>query len=183
VGVDTDPNSLDVARRRFEGRTGFDFMTPALLEEVGAGGPDLLICTETLEHVDDSAEAIANLARWGKPGARLIISVPIEVGPSLIVKQVGRYLATAAGPYGYEPYEWSELVSAGLLWDADAFDSSHRHPTPVGGKGHKGFDFRRIRREVERFFQVDKALFTPFPFLGTAFNSTAFYVATLNRSS
>jgi SAM-dependent methyltransferase len=183
LGVDADPAALEVARRRFEGRTGFDFVTPDKMERVGTGDVDLLICTETLEHVNDAAGEIANLAKWGKPDARLIISVPIEVGPSLVVKQLGRYLANKAGAYGYEPYAWSELVSAALFWDADSFESSHRYASREGGKGHKGFDFRRVRRELERFCKIDKALFTPFPLLGTALNSTAFFLCTVNRSS
>ncbi len=183
LGVDADPASLEVARRRFEGRGGFDFVTPDQIEKVGTGDVDLLICTETLEHVNDAEGEIANLAKWGKPNARLVISVPIEVGPSLIVKQLGRYVANMAGAYGYEPYAWSEIVSAALFWDVDSFDSSHRHPTREGGKGHKGFDFRRVKRELERFCQIDKALFTPFPILGAALNSTAFFVCTVNRSS
>jgi SAM-dependent methyltransferase len=182
LGIDADPAALDVARRRFEGRSGFDFVTPDQTEAVGTGDADLLICTETLEHVDDAAGEIARLTRWGRSNARLIISVPIEVGPSLIVKQLGRFLANTAGRYGYEPYDWSELASASLRWDADSFDSSHRHPTREGGKGHKGFDFRRVKQELERSCRIDKALFTPFPLLGSAFNSTAFYVCTVNAS-
>jgi SAM-dependent methyltransferase len=183
LGIDPAPASLEVARRRFEGRAGFEFLTPDKIGQVGTGGIDLLICTETLEHVNDAAGEIAKLARWGKPNARLVISVPIEVGPSLFVKHLGRYLATKAGPYGYEPYTWSELISAGLFWDVDSFESTHRHASRAGGKGHKGFDFRRVKRELERVCQIDRAMFTPFPPLGPIVNSTAFFLCTVNRSS
>lgn len=176
VGIDTDQASLEVARRRFEGRSGFDFITPDELVQRRTGDADLLICTETLEHVADAGREIANLARWGAPHARLIVSVPIEVGPSLIAKQLGRYLANKAGRYGYDTYEWSELVSAGVFWDADSFDSTHRDPAYVGVRSHKGFDFRKIRRELERFYDIERALFTPFPALGSMLNSTAFYL-------
>jgi SAM-dependent methyltransferase len=184
LGVDADPTALEVARRRFEGRSGFDFVTPDQIAQGGTGDIDLLICTETLEHVNDAAGEIAKLAAWGKPDAKLVISVPIEVGPSLMVKQVGRYLANlTTGAYGYELYSWSELTSAALFWDVDSFESSHRHVSLAGGKGHKGFDFRRVQRELERSCRIDKSLFTPFPLLGSALNSTAFFVCTVNRSS
>jgi SAM-dependent methyltransferase len=183
LGVDADGGALEVARRRFEGRAGFDFVTPDKIGQVGTNDVDLLICTETLEHVNDAAGEIANLARWGKPNARLVISVPIEIGPSLVVKQLGRFVANRAGAYGYEPYAWRELISAALLWDVDSFESSHSHVFREGGKGHKGFDFRRVRRELERFCRIDKALFTPFPPLGSALNSTAFFLCTVDPSS
>jgi SAM-dependent methyltransferase len=182
LGIDALPACIDMARRRFEGRANFEFITPDQTATLGRAEVDLLICTETLEHVDDAEGEIANLARWGKPNARLVVSVPIEVGPSLIVKQVGRYVANRAGAYGYEGYAWSELASAGLLWNADSFESSHRHSKPTGGKGHKGFDFRRVKGALERIGRIEKTLFTPFPFLGAALNSTAFYVCTVNPS-
>ena len=95
-----------------------------------------------------------------------------------MVKQLGRFLANRAGTYGYEPYAWRDLISAALLWDVDSFESSHSHIFREGGKGHKGFDFRRVKRELERFCRIDKALFTPFPPLGPALNSTAFFLCT-----
>jgi SAM-dependent methyltransferase len=183
LGVDADPGALEVARRSFEGRAGFEFVTPDKIGQVGTGEVDLLICTETLEHVNDAAGEIANLARWGKRNARLVISVPIEVGPSLVVKQLGRFVANRAGAYGYESYSWRELASAALLWDVDSFESSHSHVFREGGKGHKGFDYRRVSRELERFCRIDKALFTPFPPLGPALNSTAFFLCTVDPSS
>jgi SAM-dependent methyltransferase len=182
IGVDADTNSLEVARQRFEGRSGFEFVTPDQVDHIAEADADLLICTETLEHVDDAPGEIAKLARWGRPNARLLISVPIEVGPSLLVKQAGRFLANLTGSYGYETYKWSELLSASILWNPGAFESSHSHPT-TNGKGHKGFDFRQVKAELERHCRIDRALFTPFPPFGTVFNSTAFYVCTVNPSN
>lgn len=40
------------------------------------GAVSRVICTEVLEHVDDPAKVMAELARIGRPGARYLLSVP-----------------------------------------------------------------------------------------------------------
>src|SRR5262249_61834330 len=125
----------------FAGIDGFRFLDPAeLAGAVSPGSCDLAICTETLEHVPDALPILDAICTSCRPGARVVITVPIEVGPSLVGKQVGRYLAGLRRPYGYESYTLPELFSAGVLWNARGFESSH---TPPGATmvGHKRFDF------------------------------------------
>ena len=42
---------------------------------------DRIICIEVLEHVPDDRQAVAELARVARPGARLVLSVPTDTRP------------------------------------------------------------------------------------------------------
>ena len=48
------------------------------------GIADKVICTEVLEHVDDPQRLVAEMARIGKPGALYLLTVPHEVGESVM---------------------------------------------------------------------------------------------------
>ena len=95
----------------------------------------------------------------------MIITVPIEVGPSLLGKQIGRYFAGLRRPYGYEKYTLRELVSAALLWNARGFDSSHLHDDVVM-TGHKGFDFRDVEAALRARMQIEQTVYSPLPGFG-----------------
>jgi len=126
-GIDVDDAMLAQCEVLL-GNTGrFRFCRPDdMMRIVPEHACDLAICTEVLEHVDDPARFMTMILGRCKIGARLIVSVPIELGPSLLAKQIGRYLANLGGNrYGYERYRLSELIKAGLLFDVAGFPSSH----------------------------------------------------------
>ena len=102
-GVDNDPAMRESAAATFAGIDGFRFLHPDELTQVVAPGScDLAICTEALEHIPQPAAILDAICRYCRPGGHALITVPIEVGPSLIGKQMGRYLADLRRPYGYE---------------------------------------------------------------------------------
>lgn len=80
---------------------------------------------------------------YSKPGAKMVISVPIEVGPSLLFKQVGRYFANTKGSYGYERYHLKELFSASILWDTEAFPR---------------LTLRKLRTQVTKDLTIEKLI-------------------------
>ncbi|MET0892459.1 MAG: class I SAM-dependent methyltransferase [Pseudoxanthomonas sp.] len=79
IGVDIDPSVIAHVQKRLEGSAArkMEFM---LIESTTLPVADAtatrVICTEVLEHVDDPAQVMAELARIGKPGARYLLSVP-----------------------------------------------------------------------------------------------------------
>jgi SAM-dependent methyltransferase len=174
-GVDNDPVMRASGEQAFAGVDGFRFIDPAELESVVQPGTcDLAICTETLEHVPEPLRVLDAIVRYCRPGACVVITVPIEVGPSLIGKQLGRYLAGLRRPYGGEPYKLSELFSAAVLWDPRAFESSHVRPD-VLFKGHKGFDYREIEVAIAARMRIERTIFSPFPPLAHLLNSTVMW--------
>jgi SAM-dependent methyltransferase len=174
-GVDNDLLMRDSAATTFAGVDGFRFIDPgAIAQTVAPGSCDLAICTEALEHIPDPEAILDAICRYCRPGAAALITVPIEVGPSLVGKQVGRYLAGLRRPYGYEKYRLRELFSAAVLWNAHAFDSSHTQPDATL-TGHKGFDYRDIERLLRSRLEIERTVFSPFPPLGPLVNSTVMW--------
>jgi ubiquinone/menaquinone biosynthesis C-methylase UbiE len=77
-GVDVAPEAIESARSRFE-KPGVRFhqhpaeAIDALFEPASF---DLIVCLETIEHVDDADTLVAALARQRKPDGTLVISCP-----------------------------------------------------------------------------------------------------------
>lgn len=176
VGVDIAPQMLSLCQETLANIPGFQFCLPdAIASIVPPHSCDLLLCTETLEHVDNPKEIIDSILSYCQPGAKVLISVPVEIGPPLVVKQIGRYLANLKGHYGYEKYTPKELFSAAVLWDVNSFPSSHSQPF-TGFRAHKGFDYRKIKALLAERITLEKQVFTPFPVLGNLLNSTVFWL-------
>ena len=174
-GVDADPAMRESAAATFAGIEGFRFVSPEeLATVVPPGSCDLAICTETLEHVPNPGLILDQIVRYCRPGARVVITVPIEVGPSLLGKQIGRYFAGLRRPYGYEAYTMRELASAALLWDTRSFDSSHADKDAVS-TGHKGFDFRDVEAALRARMQIEQSVYSPLPGFGSMLNSTVMW--------
>ena len=141
---------------------------------------DVLFCMEVFEHVVDRGKILSELERLVKPGGHLVISVPVEIGPSLLVKQTMRTVAgwRGVGDYpGIAPYTWGELMK-GLF--ADELQHIKR---PVHGEDsltpfhcHKGFNWRTFRSELEERFLLEKQLFSPVGLFGSLLASQVWFV-------
>jgi hypothetical protein len=99
----------------------------------------------------------------------VIISVPIEIGPTLVAKQIARRIA---GWRGIGDYRYNERYSLGELVRMSFAGSGTRIHRPIhtteyvpgivtGYHGHKGFNWRVLRREIERLFTVVETRFSP----------------------
>jgi SAM-dependent methyltransferase len=78
LGVDIDSASVEEARQRFpdlEFRT-VDITEAEFAEFASRRQFGSIICLNVLEHIEDDAQAVANLARALKPGGHLLIIVP-----------------------------------------------------------------------------------------------------------
>jgi 2-polyprenyl-3-methyl-5-hydroxy-6-metoxy-1,4-benzoquinol methylase len=174
-GIDLAPHMLAACRSLFVEKPQFQFCQPqAMSEVIPLASCDLLLCTETLEHVQSPAQTIELILPYCQANAKVIISIPIEVGPSLLFKQIGRYLANLKSRYGYESYTLQELFSAVVLWDTQSFPSSHNQDVEV--RSHKGFDYRKLEKTLREKIEIEQRLFSPFPWLGNTVNSTILYI-------
>ncbi len=135
---------------------------------------DLVLCLETLEHVKDPAEVLGTAIGLCAPGGTVLVSVPIEVGPSIFFKQLGRWLANArTQQYGYEKYDLSELLACGCFWKIP--QSAVVARKTQASLGHKGFDFRDVSRLIRKEAGSSRAVFSPMPPLGSLLNATVFW--------
>lgn len=182
VGSDVDAAQLAECRRRFEGMPGIRFVRSAELAGI-ASDYDVVTCMEVLEHCVDAERrrVLDDLRALVVRGGQVIISVPIEIGPALLGKQLFRAIAAwrGHGDYQYrETYSAREMLAAVLARPRLA-RAEYEVDTPSGPMqycGHKGFDWRVLEREIEERFRVEQRLFTPLGPLGSMLNSQVWFV-------
>ena len=188
VGAEVDAVLAAEAARRFADDAGLRFVHTSALAEEPAGSFGVAVCMEVLEHCTDEAaeRVLADLRRLVAPDGVVIVSVPVETGPALAFKQAYRALAGRRGLEGYvdrERYRPGEM--ARMLFAGEG--SSIPRPVYRGrfgdGRenvyhGHKGFNWRALRRRLGARFTVRRTRFSPAPALGPLLNSQAWFVCT-----
>jgi 2-polyprenyl-3-methyl-5-hydroxy-6-metoxy-1,4-benzoquinol methylase len=187
VGADIDIAQLAECRRRLSDLPGLSFVRTADLHGPGHDRAYAAVtCMEVLEHCVDAerVRVLDHLRGLLAPGGRLVVSVPIEIGPSLAGKQFFRALAAwrGHGDYQYrETYSPRELLAASLARPglARAQYSVQTSSGTLEYCGHKGFDWRILEREIATRFVVERRMFTPLGPLGPLLNSQVWFVCTL----
>lgn len=183
-GWDVDPAQIAECRRRLGHLAGVTFdVVPDPRSPIPVPHSfDIVTCMEVLEHcLEPERRRVLDVLRSlvHRDGI-VVISVPIEIGPSVAGKQMFRAIAGLRnlGDYRHrERYSPIEILRsiAGLRVPRIAFEGksssgSYRY------YGHKGFDYRDLAREIDERFTVRQRLFSPMPWLGAALNSQAWFV-------
>ncbi len=181
VGAELSEGLVEDCRRRLGGRDRLDFLLVAELEEERhRAAYDLVVCMEVLEHVVDAAPIVARLKRVLAPGGRLVISVPVETGLPLLVKQAARRVA---GWRGIGDYPGTSGYTLGELW-AGVVAGTRQHltrPVHTAADGtrfhdHKGFNWMRLRAALAKSFRVERTLGSPVGWLPPHLGSQAWFV-------
>lgn len=171
VGAELDAFQVDDCRRRLGDRPGLAFTSIASLDDdVHHGQYDAVICMEVLEHVVDVTTVIDRLWRLTATDGSLLVSVPVETGIPLVLKQAARRVAgwRGIGDYrGTSLYSWAELR-------ASLFAGSHPHiERPVYGTNtampfhdHKGFNWQALQQRLAARFDIHRVVASPVPWLG-----------------
>lgn len=111
-----------------------------------------IFCLEVLEHVKDPRIVIEEIYRILKKKGTFISTVPVEIGPSLLMREVIGRITNFHRP----TYTKKELIQSALL----------KNPGPRTLKNpHKNFDWRIISREVKRLFKRIEVEFIPIKLL------------------
>src|SRR5262245_54741969 len=182
VGADVAADQIADCRARFASVTNVRFLPTGELRGPGHDAAyDVVTCMEVLEHCLDPVvnEVLGHLVRLVAPGGRVIISVPIEIGPSFVVKSLVR---AWAGRRGLSDYRWYESVSLATTARSVFASARTELERPVYGEpgaqfhSHYGFNWRRLRQRVSRSFIVDTTLFSPFNIFGGWFSSQVWFV-------
>lgn len=178
TGADQDINQLAHCRQLIPGG---EFVEPSSL----AGTFDVITCMEVFEHclADERLGLLDAFTSLLTPAGTLILSVPIEIGPSLFIKEGVRTLAGWLGQKDYrhkEKYRWKELFTQ-LRAEADTeiarpIWKSGPKEAPIPYHGHKGFNWMAFKIEIERRFVVERVTFSPVPRFGRWLNSQTWFV-------
>jgi len=123
---------------------------------------DRIACLEVLEHLqsENVQRTLVILEELLEPGGVLVVSVPVEVGPSILFK----YIASQIQKGSNRNLSISELLRASLY-------RSVPRDTTSSFISHKGFDYRKLRALLTQRFRLERELFSPFPLLQGVFNA------------
>ena len=133
---------------------GLRFINANEADTIPSGGFGLVLCTEVLEHCPSDAVdvAIARMRRLVAPDGRVIISVPVEIGLPLAVKQLARIVAARRvhsdykSRETYHPGEFLRMLLAGAntTIPRPVYETEFAPGVPNRYHGHKGFNWRAM---------------------------------------
>ncbi len=190
VGLEVDPGLVENCRSRLDGSGAGDlrFLLATESDGLAAGTFGIVLCTEVLEHCPPEAveRVLSRMHRLAAPDARVIISVPVETGLPLVVKQVARAVAArrVSTDYRhrerYRPREFLRMLAPGerTVVERPVYESEFAPGIPNRYHGHKGFNWRAMRRRVDQTFRVVQTRFSPLSQLGPQLASQAWFVCT-----
>jgi SAM-dependent methyltransferase len=136
------------------------------LSELPAHSMDVITAFETFEHMfpKEQIDALVEFGRLLRPPGHIILSVPIMVGPILLPKLINS-ICLKRKRTEYSLIETLQACVGGEVPPAQ----SPRH-------SHKGFDFRRLRRNLLSHFKVESEFYSPLPVNWYGVNSQYFVI-------
>lgn len=182
VGAELDDVQVDDCRRRLGHlpATGFELIA-ALDRPEHQRAYDVVVCMEVLEHVVNVDAIVDRLWRVLADDGMLVVSVPVETGLPLIVKQIVRRIAgwRGIGDYpGTSPYTWRQMaasVCAGRR--AHMTRPVYEGATGVPFHDHKGFNWKALRDRVAARFAIESIVASPIAWVGPALATQVWFVA------
>jgi SAM-dependent methyltransferase len=186
TGAELYISSVEDCHTRFNQHANLHFeLIGDLNKPEHAQAYDAIICMEVLEHVVGVEPILEQFIRLLTPSGKLLISVPVETGLPLLVKQAARRIAgwRGLGDYpGNSPYTLREY------W-ASVFAGPCQHivrPIHDDGAGkashdHKGFNWMALRELLSQQFEIEKIYSSPVSWLSPHLASQVWFLA--NRKS
>lgn len=167
VGVELQPNRVEVAKERYQHYSNFSMICGRAEEHVDTiGATDVIVALETLEHIPENIVVrIVEAISANKPKI-FICSVPVEVGPIIWVKNVGSFFM---GYKRYKSYTWQETFWAGL-YQLDKL-------RPRLYAGHRGFDWRWLAQTISHNMRIVEIRALPITFLPLSLSPSVMFIA------
>jgi len=141
---------------------------------------DGVVCMEVLEHVVAVDRVIDRLWRVLRDDGTLIVSIPVETGMPLLLKQLVRRAAAwrGVGDYrGANPYTIGEYVASVFAGSAPHIKRPiYNVDGDMPFHDHKGFNWRVLRDRLTRRFTIDDVVASPLPWLGPRFATQIWFV-------
>lgn len=181
TGAELEKRAVEDCRARLGGLSQLNFrLVDELDAHDGTAAFDTLFCMEVLEHVVDVERVLDTLARLLAPEGRLIVSVPVETGVPLLVKQAFRRMA---GWRGVGDYKHTSSYTLAEYW-ASIFTGARQHlrRTSLGGEDgfpyhdHKGFNWMLLRKSLGERFLIYRTISSPVSWLSPHLASQVWFV-------
>jgi SAM-dependent methyltransferase len=180
-GAELLPETVNNCRDRL----GADNLNFVLLDELDhdeyRGAYDAVICMEVLEHMVDVESVIDRFVRLLAPSGKLLISVPVETGIPLLIKQAARRIAgwRGIGDYpGTTSYTLSEYCMGVFAGSRQSIARPiHRDANNRATHDHKGFNWMALRQSLAERFVIERTLGSPFKWLTPHLASQVWFIA------
>ena len=181
VGVELDATQVEDCRRRLGERPELRFELIASIDGDGHRARyDGVVCMEVLEHVVDLARVIDRLWRVLKADGTLVVSVPVETGLPLLVKQAVRCIAgwRGIGDYpGTSPYTWAEYRASLLAGKTPHLVRPiYGQSGPMPFHDHKGFNWMLLQDRLSERFTIERVVASPMSWLGPQLATQVWFV-------
>jgi SAM-dependent methyltransferase len=187
TAVDVSTSQLRDCTRRLAMLDGLTFAHVDRLDDATADEAfDVVTCMEVLEHCPDriQIEVLDRIARVTAGDGLVVISAPMETGPSLAAKQLARSAVALRGLSEYangDRYRAGEFARMLFARRHTVLPREEHQAREDDGRtftftGHKGFNWRRLEALLTAWFEIERRLFTPMPLLGAILNSQVWFV-------
>ena len=179
VGVELDEYQVNDCRTRLGRTPGLSFEPIAGLDTAEQSERfDAVVCMEVLEHVVDLDTVITRLWWVLARGGTLVVSVPVETGVPLLVKQAARRIA---GWRGIGDYSHTSSYTLAEYWAGVTAGRAQHMPRPQYGDelpfhDHKGFNWRALGGRLSQRFTLEETLASPIAWLGPHMASQVWFV-------
>jgi len=182
VGAEIETAVVESNRERFANRPALRFVLQSELTQPDhLGQYDAVTCMEVFEHVENQDVYLDLFGRLLRPGGQVLISVPVETGPAVVLKQAARQVAGWMGaPHypGVSPYSWSELTKSVFAGDLQHVERPlNRDPSGFASYCHKGFNWKVLRGKIAQRFTITSISASPIGWLPPALNSQVWIAA------
>jgi SAM-dependent methyltransferase len=143
TGIELREDFCELAKSRYGVRDNFTIICDSIENQFDKfEGADLIIGLESFEHIPEWLVVRTVEALKKTSFKYLYITVPNEVGPAILIKNVGSFLM---GYTRYKEYSWAETFYASIY----ELDKVARH-----GTGHKGFDWRWLAQTLRQNVKI-----------------------------
>ncbi len=123
------------------------------IHDIPANEANLIVALEVAEHLTDEelSDFLTGAKQALNPSGRLLITVPIMYGLILPVKEVSRMILHRR----FSDTSIGEMVAATLGRPIPR--------TPSRNSSHKGFDFRWLEKQIQKYFAIEQQFCLPWP--------------------
>lgn len=153
-GIERREDFCDIANKRYGHLRNFEIVCDSVENQFSKfADSDIIIGLETFEHIPENlvVRVIEAIARSKVP--LFYCTVPNELGPAILIKNIGSYIM---GYSRHKEYSWRETFSSSM-YDLDNVG--------LHGAGHKGFDWRWLAQTIRHNLQIEKITTSPFNFV------------------
>ena len=159
LGIELREDFASLALERYGDRSNFSIVCDSIENHYNLlDDADIIIGLESFEHIPESlvvrvVEAIAK-----SKFKYLYLTVPNEIGPAILIKNLGSFLM---GYMRHKEYSWRETIAA-ACYDLDSVERHH--------VAHKGFDWRWLAQTLRQNCRIVEITRSPFNVIPTSFS-------------